>query len=191
MISTWASYAYSPPQLPAPLTFQTQRGRVVDLRPVGWSDTPLLADFLGRLSKRSLLQRYFTPVPFHVPEVARQEALRLSERDPSRRLVAVATAGDRIIGVAELARDQRAPWQAEAALVVADDYQNEGIGGAFCARLVELAEQRGITLVLAMLLPHNRAARRLIDGLDVPYTSDTARGVTTVQLSVPKRDRTV
>jgi acetyltransferase len=100
----------------------------------------------------------------------------------------VAVAGvqglDRIIGVAELARDPGSASDAELALIVADAYQREGIGSALCSYLVAAARRRGLTGLRAMALAENTAVRRMVARSGAPYTAETRQGMTTIQIDL-------
>jgi hypothetical protein len=102
----------------------TMRGRTLAIRPVTPRDTPLLADLLARLSKRSVQLRFFRPL------MGSEAILREAERvaDANRRLHAalIATVVEdgalRAVALAELAHDQSDSALAETAIVVRDDY---------------------------------------------------------------------
>ena len=92
-------------------------------------------------------------------------------------LVAAEELGGSIVAIAELARNGRA-GQAEAALLVVDAYQREGIGSAIATRLVTVAPDHGITSVTAEVRHDNQAIRRLVSRLGLPYSAETSSGTT-------------
>ncbi len=59
------------------------------------------------------------------------------------------------------------PGRAEVAVEVADHLHGKGLGTILIERLAELAEQRGITVLVAEVLPENRAMLDVLrDGFD-------------------------
>lgn len=187
-LSTWARSARPASQ---GTLFRSQRGRTITTRLVTLGDTVLLADLLSNLSARSLFLRYCTPMPRMAPEAVEREAVRMGEVDPGRRLAAVAlvrTRGvEQAIGVAELVRDGSSPGVAELAVVIADAYQREGIGGALCAYLGAAGLRHGITTMRAMALAENTAVRRMISRSGMPYTAETRFGMTTIEIDLQAR----
>lgn len=54
------------------------------------------------------------------------------------------------------------PGQAEAAFIVVDAYQGQGIGSILVRHLVELARAAGLTELVAEVLPENTAMRKVL-----------------------------
>lgn len=168
--------------------FLSRRGRAVFTRPLAAGDTGLIADFLSNLSARSLFLRYCMPMPRLAPELVEREVTRLGQAAMARQLVTVALdrgqGADQVIALAELVPDERLGTVAEIALVVADAYQREGIGGALCAYLITAARRHGITTVRAISLVENKAVRRLIAKSGAPYTAEARQGMMTIEIDL-------
>src|SRR3954447_12197729 len=130
------------------------------LRRITPEDKDALVAGLGRLSDRSVYQRFLSPKP----RLSSSELRYLTEVDfvDHYALVAVlAQAPDVVVGVGRWGRSAEAPGDAEIAIVIADDLQGRGVGTALGRALADAATQRGITRFTATMLPSNRAAHRL------------------------------
>jgi GNAT superfamily N-acetyltransferase len=134
------------------------------LRPIAPDDKELLVAGLGRLSDRSVYQRFLSPKP----RLSSSELRYLTEVDmlDHYALVAVlAKRPDLLVAVGRWVRDDERPWEAEVAIVVADDLQGRGVGRTLGTALADAAIERGVRRFTATMLPENRAAHRLFAGL--------------------------
>jgi RimJ/RimL family protein N-acetyltransferase len=168
-----SSSSYSPPP--------------IAVRRASPDDTAALVDFLLRLSERTRARRYFTARPFSLAR-AWQEAERMAD-GRGRAVTTVATVpgtiGDEIIGVGELVPDRQEPAVGHLGIAVRDDQQGRGVGTAIVRSLRAAAAGSGFTTLRADLLAENRAARRLIDRLGLPYTARTTAGESTLLVPLP------
>jgi RimJ/RimL family protein N-acetyltransferase len=131
------------------------------IRPIAADDKDGLVAGLGRLSRRSVYQRFLTPKP----RLSVSELRCLTEVDfiDHYALVAVlARSPDVIAAVGRWVRDEDAAEAAEVAIVVADDLQGRGVGTRLGRELADAARERGIAHFTATMLPTNRAAHRLL-----------------------------
>ncbi len=183
-----ANYVLPQPTVPLLPGLQSQHRRAYDIRQFGPDDTGLVAEFLSRLSRRTLQLRYLTPRPPMEGDTAWQEALRLSQGDPAPLVAIVATAREQgreqIIGLAELVPDKKNPCMAEVGITVRDDYQCEGIGSSLMKELVSLAQQYGLQTLRFDILAENTAVRRMVTRLKLPHTSQTQYGETVILASL-------
>ena len=170
------------------LTLLTRGGRRVALRRVTPEDTALLADLLLRLSPRARQHRYLIRRSFSL-ETAWAEAERMVDGHAGRHLTLVAAVNDRgfdeAVAVAELAPDPQEPAVGHLAVVVRDDRQGDGLGGALVRELTRDARAAGFTVARADLLAENRAALRLLDALGQPQVATTSHGETRVFARLP------
>jgi RimJ/RimL family protein N-acetyltransferase len=130
------------------------------LRRIAPGDKDALVAGLGRLSDRSVYQRFLSPKP----RLSSSELRYLTEVDfvDHYALVAVlAQAPDVVVGVGRWVRSAEAPGDAEIAVVIADDLQGRGVGTALGRALADAARERGIARFTASMLPTNVAAHRL------------------------------
>ena len=163
--------------------FRAQDDQYLHLRRVAQDDTALLADLLLRLSDQTRYFRYFTARTFSL-NAAWGEAERITGGQAGGQIAVMAQAprsgGDEAIGVAELVPDARQPALGHVAVAVRDDRQRQGIGTILVRRLLDLAQESTIATLRADLLNENRAARRLLDKLGLPYESHTRHAETRV-----------
>jgi GNAT superfamily N-acetyltransferase len=134
------------------------------LRPIAAEDKDALVAGLGRLSERSVYQRFLSPKP----RLTSSELRYLTEVDfvDHYALVAVlAEAPDVIVGVGRWVRDVSGAAgsgaSAEIAIVIADDLQGLGVGTMLGTALADAARSRGIVRFTASMLPTNVAAHKL------------------------------
>jgi RimJ/RimL family protein N-acetyltransferase len=146
------------------------------LRRIRPEDKDALVAGLGRLSERSVYQRFLAPKP----RLTSSELRYLSEVDfvDHYALVAVlarhplpsqpadtpgraARSPEVVVGVGRWVRSTESPTDAEIAIVVADDLQGRGVGTQLGRALTEAARARGIERFTASMLPSNQAAHRL------------------------------
>lgn len=143
-------------------------GLLIFLRPVKISDEPLLKDFFYSLSDESMYLRFFSARK----DMPHQRLQEFGVIDYSRKMVILALieTADRetLIGLGqyEVNRDMHT---AEAALVVRDDYQKQGVGTMLLSYLTYLARRQGLLGFTAEVLAENRSMIRLFEkmGFDV------------------------
>jgi RimJ/RimL family protein N-acetyltransferase len=148
-------------------------GAPILIRPIRADDKRMLENGLRHLSPETVQRRFLTPKSSfsraelrYLTEVDGRDHVALvveSPTDPVRRLIAVA----RFI---RLHDDRDA---AEAAIVVADDWQRRGLGSLLAGELAGIAralEIRRFTATMASdNVPAHRLMRRLTDALDEHY----------------------
>jgi RimJ/RimL family protein N-acetyltransferase len=130
------------------------------IRPIRPDDKDAVVAGLGRLSERSVYQRFLSPKP----RLTASELTYLTEVDFTDHYALVtvlARSPDVIVGVGRWVRDAEDPTQAEVAIVIADDLQSRGVGTALGSQLAAAAVERGVLRVTATMLPSNVAAHRL------------------------------
>jgi RimJ/RimL family protein N-acetyltransferase len=130
------------------------------LRPITPDDKDALVAGLGRLSERSVYQRFLSPKP----RLSSSELRYLTEVDFVDHYALVAVLADApgvIVGVARWVRSTEDPAEAEAAIVIADDLQGRGVGSALGTELAASARALGVERFTASMLPSNVAAHRL------------------------------
>jgi GNAT superfamily N-acetyltransferase len=138
----------------------------VTIRPIRPSDAPLLAASHARLSDESVRRRYLVPKP----TLSRRDLRYLTEVDGVDHVALVAIAAGRIVGVARFVRAADDPGSAEAAVVVADEYQGDGVGRALGWALADAARERGIERFTAVMLRDNDAAHALFASISARLT---------------------
>jgi RimJ/RimL family protein N-acetyltransferase len=148
-------------------------GAPILIRPIRPDDKRLLQDGLRHLSEQSVQRRFLSPKPsFNSSELrylteidGRNHVALVAEhpRDPVRRL----------IGVARYVRLSEHPDAAEAAIVVADEWQGRGVGSLLAEQLAARARGVGVRSFTATMasdnLPAHRLMRRLSRHLDMRH----------------------
>ena len=123
------------------------------LRPVVPEDAGRIQQFVRALSPESRRERFFSPIL----ELTAAQLERITS-NPGLTLAAFDRNGA-IVALAEYAA--AAPGEAELALVVADDWQHQGLGDVMLARLMEHARSRGFVRMSGITSESNRAMRAL------------------------------
>jgi RimJ/RimL family protein N-acetyltransferase len=139
-------------------------GRVVVIRPIRPDDVERLRALHGRLSALTRYRRFMTAKP----RLSDADAAYLANIDGWDHYALVATFAELeddnaapIIAVARFVRTPEDAATAEFAIVVADDWQGEGIGSELMGRLVDAAVTRGVARFEATMLADNVAIQRL------------------------------
>lgn len=155
-------------------------GTELRLRVVRADDEPRLRDLFGRLSARSVYQRFLAPFERLPAEWFRYFAAA----DDRTRLALVAEDGplDRPV-LRALAQLEPGPDPAagEIAMVVEDAWQGRGLGARLLAALLSEAEARGVRRFTADLLAENRRMLRVIWNLGEIRRRELDHGVLTLE----------
>jgi GNAT superfamily N-acetyltransferase len=139
-------------------------GTRVTLRFIRPEDAGELRRAFDRLSARSRYQRFFAPIPALSEDMIRY----LTECDGDRHLAIVATTDSHDLkseiglGVARYVRLEGTPEVAEAAVTVADDAQNKGIGRLLVRALARVARERGVHSFRGTVLAENARMRHML-----------------------------
>ena len=160
-------------------THTMRSGEAVTIRPIRPEDEPKLVTFHERLSERSVYLRYASLMKLE-QRVAHDRLARICFIDYDREMALVAerTDGqgeDEIIGVGRLTQ-QPGRNEAEFAMLVIDEFQEEGIGTELLRRLVQVGEDEGLDRITADILQQNRAMQRVCEKLDfdIVHSDDPA-----------------
>jgi GNAT superfamily N-acetyltransferase len=139
----------------------------VVIRPIAPADASQLDAAHGRLSPETVRRRYLAPKP----HLSARDLRYLTEVDGVDHLAFVALEGNAIVGVARCVRSPEDPREAEAAIVVADAFQGQGLGRRLGTVLADAARDRGIERFTATLLRDNAAAHALFASISERLTS--------------------
>jgi acetyltransferase len=148
-------------------TVKLKDGRKVVLRPIDPSDAPALIELHKSLSFESQFFRFFGPKP----DLTATEADYLANVDFHKRFAIVAEADidgeKRVVGVGRF--DVNAPKVAEAAIVITDEFQGQGLGTAMLMRMREVGKGAGLDAFTAEVLAENERMIELlrVQGLDL------------------------
>lgn len=167
---------------PYPLQYVTRwtmkNGTELSIRPIRPEDEPAMAKFHELLSDETVYLRYFHMAKLDT-RVAHERLVRkcFIDYDREMALIAELPSADskipQIIGVGRLSRRPLSE-EAELAVVVADKYQHQGLGGELISRLVNIARTEGLKRIVAEFQSENSAIRHLAvhGGAKVERTPD-------------------
>ncbi len=148
------------------------------------TDGPQLRRFYFRLSPETLYRRFHSPIAR--PEQAHPE--RLLDIDHRDREAVVAVLDNEIVGVARYAR-RPGDEAAEVAVVVADDWQRQGVATRMLGKLAELALEAEVRQFTLNMQSDNvavlRLVRRLYPDARLSHSQGTCEAI--VPLGGPER----
>lgn len=159
-------------------------GRRVLLRSVRPEDKELLTRGFAELSTESRYLRFFTPKA----ELTREDLSYLTEVDGENHVAigAIGRDDDAGLGIARCIRFPGEPDVAEAAVVVTDRAQGEGLGTLLLCRLAEAARERGVAYFRVEVLAENEAMQHVLKSLHPNATFlDQGAGVVEGMLPLP------
>jgi ribosomal protein S18 acetylase RimI-like enzyme len=173
--------------------FKTRDGQKLKVRLLQPEDAALLVDFFLHLSPESRWRRFHANVDHMSERLIDQRAEELAQVDNERLMGAIVALsqeqdGEHIVGSVRLARNPATPdsTEAEAAIVVRDDFHGRGVGQELLRRMVLLAKQMHVKTILAIFQPDNEAAIRLFRELNLPFKTQVRHGETEMRLEVPE-----
>lgn len=138
-------------------------GSEVGIRPIAPTDAGALIEGLDGLSAESRYRRFLAPKRgFSGREL---EYLTAVDHHAHEALVALEPDTRRGLGVARFVKDPADPRLAEVAVVVGDEWQGRGLGGALTHRLATRAVEEGVRCFTATMLESNRAIEELLRGV--------------------------
>ena len=159
-------------------------GRQVVLRPVRPEDAALLKAGFERLSPESRYRR------FHGVrlELGEDEVDYLTNVDGENHfaLGAVDLQSGEGLAVARFIRSPEDPSKAEAAFVVTDAVQRQGLGRLLLTRLAAAARERGVVVFRCTVLWNNDPARKLLTTLAEGATYSYGEGVMNIEVPLPE-----
>lgn len=171
-----------------PSSFTLANGQTVLIRSIRPTDASLLVDMFHHLSERTRRLRFHTYTEKLPKERIWREAIALSDLDPTRQAALVAVyqgaSKEHIVGVARLARATGEDTDAEAAIVVRDDFQKMGLGTHLMSLLVPTAQSMGIERLCGWIMSGNRHMLHMIHKANLPLERDTRSGETFVAVSL-------
>jgi GNAT superfamily N-acetyltransferase len=140
-------------------------GDRVSLVPVTQASTAAMAQFLDRLSPESRRLRFFQALPVVPPAMVRQ----LCDVDHHEHVAWLAMSADGPVAEGRYVRSRSAPWQAEVAVAVRDDWRRRGLARLMVETIGVVADARSVTTFTCDVLGENRASQRLFGGLGVTF----------------------
>ena len=132
------------------------------LRPIRPEDEPLEAEMFEKLSRTSIYFRFFG----YVPKMSHKFLVRFTHIDYDRELAIVAEveeAGRKMMaGVVRLVNDY-SDDSAEFAIIVADPWHGQNLGGQLMDFILGIAKERGMQRVHAEALSSNEVMLKMFE----------------------------
>jgi acetate---CoA ligase (ADP-forming) len=152
-------------------------GSTVHVRPVRADDAPAVRAFFERLSPESIGLRFFSGFP------DLDRAVRWATQVDHHRYGLIATGADgRVVAHAGWEREPDQPERAEVAFAIADAMQHNGLGTILLGQLIQAADQTGVAVLSAEVLPQNQHMLHVFRDSGIPVTTRTLPGVVLVEL---------
>jgi len=150
-------------------------GTQVTIRPIRPEDEPLMIDFHGRLSDRSVYLRYFQPLKL-TQRTAHERLTRICFIDYDREMALVTEfkrpdGSSEILAVGRLSK-LHGTEEAEIAVLVRDEYQHRGLGTEIVSRLLQIAKDEKLKFVASTMLGVNREMRAICKRLNFQLSVD-------------------
>lgn len=162
---------------PQPIT--AKNGEQLSVRFLTPEDGDLLVDLVLRLSPETRYRRFHYGQETATMDEIRRRLPPFLEVDGVDSLALIALTGEakgqRIVGVGRFRR-QPGAVEAEAAVVVRDDWHRQGVGSALMKQLVQVARSLGIVRFTAMIQAGNRAVHDMIKAANIDFVSHIEHG---------------
>jgi acetyltransferase len=146
-------------------TWQTRDGVEIVVRPIRPEDAQIEQTFVDGLSAESKYFRFM----YRMGDISPVMLARFTQIDYDREMALVAVENEgtdeaRLLGVARYVSNPDGQ-SCEFALTVADDMQKKGIGRQLMQMLMNVARDRGLSIMEGDVLAENRKMRRLCEKL--------------------------
>lgn len=160
-------------------------GERVGIRPIRPEDAPRLQALFARLSPESVFLRFLGTRK----TLTEQDAQRLANVDYDQRMALVATLDDSdeeiLVAVARYsAIADSDPLEAEAAVIVEDSFQNQGLGTLMLERLSTYARNHGIQRFWAAVHHSNTRILRFLRHSGLPLEKNLDEGIWDIHVSI-------
>ena len=157
-------------------------GSAVHVRPVRATDAPAVRAFFERLSPRSIALRFFSGFP----DLDRAVRWATEVDQHHYGLIATSSADGRVVAHAGWEREPDRPERAEVAFAIAHATQHNGLGTILLGQLIEAADQAGVAVLSAEVLPQNHRMLHVFGDSGIPVTTHTLPGVVLVELATSR-----
>jgi acetyltransferase len=145
-------------------TWKMKDGEEVTIRPIRPEDEPLMIDFHGKLSERTVYLRYFQPLKL-TQRVQHERLTRICFIDYNREMALVverkgSDGKPEIIAVGRMSK-LHGVNEAEVAALVRDEFQGKGLGSELYRRLLEIAKRAKLKKLHSNMLGENKEMRNI------------------------------
>lgn len=161
-----------------PYPIVAKNGQQVRVRFLTPDDGDLLVNLVQRLSPETRYQRFHVSMDDVPLEEIRRRLPPFLAVDGVNNVALIALVddpkGEQAIAVARFGR-RAGETEAEAAVVVRDDWHRQGVGSALMVQLVAMARSVGITRFTGMVQAGNRPVHAMIKAVGLHYESHIDR----------------
>ncbi|MCS6834771.1 MAG: bifunctional acetate--CoA ligase family protein/GNAT family N-acetyltransferase [Anaerolineae bacterium] len=139
------------------------------IRPIRPEDEPLLVEFHGTLSERTVMLRFFAPLSYK-ERVAHDRLSRIAFIDYDREMALVACRPHPKTGETEIAAVGRLSKSVERSeadfnILVSDKFQGQGLGKELLTRLVAIGRKEGVYAISGQILSENASMMNIVQQL--------------------------
>ncbi len=144
-------------------------GTEITIRPIRPEDERSMVAFHAKLSEQSIYQRYFHLLTLD-QRTSHERLVKVCFGDYDREIALVAERRDtgaeesELLAVGRLSKAHLMN-EAELAVLIADEYQNRGLGSELARRLIEIARAEKVERVTVEILGGNRSMIEVCRGL--------------------------
>ncbi|NLF25805.1 MAG: bifunctional acetate--CoA ligase family protein/GNAT family N-acetyltransferase [Deltaproteobacteria bacterium] len=166
---------------------KAKTGEELSVRPILAGDEAMVVDFQHGLSEQTVLNRYHQPVILD-ERTAHARMVRICYTDYDRELSLIATRlnpekesngrkGEEIVAICRIARHRQNPRGGEFSLMVADAWQNKGLGRQLLEHAIKVTSQEGLNRFSADVLCSNAGGIALCKslGFEAKPTDDPSK----------------
>jgi acetyltransferase len=163
-------------------------GTPVTIRPIRPEDEPMMVEFHGTLSDRSVQRRYFLPLEFQ-ERVAHERLARICFVDYDREMALVAEYREprngtrHILGAGRLSRIHGRN-EAVFALIIGDPWQGQGLGRRLLTGLVAFGRAESLARISGFVLTENERMLQLCRELGFTTTPEPGGRIQRVQIQL-------
>jgi acetyltransferase len=168
-----------PTQYVAP--FKTKKGTTVIIRPIRPEDEPLVVEFHGTLSDRTVYMRYLHPMLLS-ERVAHERLARICHGDYDREITLVVedeypdSGEKRILGAGRLSKIHGLD-EARFSVLLTDDSQGLGLGTELLRRLIRIAREEGLKRLESTMTEDNEMMQHICKELGFEISPSKDEGM--------------
>jgi len=147
----------------------SEEDTVFTMRPIRPEDEPLLVEFHGTLSERTVMLRFFTQLSYK-ERIAHDRLARIAFIDYDREMALVACRNHPKTGEPEIAAVGRLTKSvetrdAEFTILVSDKFQGQGLGKELLMRLMAIGRKEGVYAISGQILSENSSMMNIVQQL--------------------------
>jgi len=168
-----------------------KNGALVTFRPIRPEDEPLIVEFHGTLSDRSVYLRYMTPMLLS-ERAAHRRLARICHGDYDREMTLVAEQDEangggkgktRILAAGRLTK-MHGVNSARFSVLVSDLSQGMGVGKEMVRRLIRVSKEEGLEHIETLMMVDNQPMRHICQELGFSFTPTSEEHILKVEIDL-------